>query len=103
MNIGLIWKAIACEVLARRIVHLASPDRMFVIMSSRFQHRQVDGDESEMSSALEMAIDSHWQVMNMVVNDIGLNSLFSAIFLSSSEAQEGNYIDLHLSPFAWLI
>ncbi|KAF9464883.1 hypothetical protein BDZ94DRAFT_1296902 [Collybia nuda] len=67
-NLG---RAIACEVLARRIVHIAPPDRMSIIMSSRFQHRQVDGDESEMSSALEMAIDSH-----------------CAIFLSSSEAQE---------------
>ncbi|KAF5387843.1 hypothetical protein D9615_000601 [Tricholomella constricta] len=63
--------AIACEVLARRIVHLSPPDRLTVIMSSRFQHRQVDGDESDMSSALEQAIDSH-----------------CSIFLSSSEAQE---------------
>jgi len=29
-------------------------------MSSRFQHRQVDGDVSDMSSTLEMAIDSSW-------------------------------------------
>ncbi|PPQ77679.1 hypothetical protein CVT25_011114 [Psilocybe cyanescens] len=64
-------RAIACEVLARRIVHLADPDRVKDIMAKRYQHRQIDGDESEMSSALEMAIDQH-----------------CTIFLSSSEAQE---------------
>ncbi|KDR83970.1 hypothetical protein GALMADRAFT_236519 [Galerina marginata CBS 339.88] len=64
-------RATACEVLARRIVHLAEPDRIRAIMSTRYQHRQIDGDESEMSSALEMAIDQH-----------------CTIFLSSSEAQE---------------
>lgn len=29
-------------------------------MSSRYIHREIDGDESEKVSALEMAIDSHW-------------------------------------------
>ncbi|KAJ3505660.1 hypothetical protein NLJ89_g7303 [Agrocybe chaxingu] len=67
-NLG---RAVACEVLARRIVHLAEPDKIKDIMAKRFQHRQIDGDESEMSSALEMAIDQH-----------------CTIFLSSSEAQE---------------
>jgi hypothetical protein len=52
--------ATACEVLARRIVHLSPPERLPVIMSSRFQHRQLDGDISDMTSALEMAIDSNW-------------------------------------------
>ncbi|KAF8204720.1 calcium activated cation channel [Pholiota molesta] len=64
-------RAIACEVLARRIVHLAEPDRINAIMSTRYQHRQIDGDKSEMSSALEMAIDQH-----------------CTIFLSSTEAQD---------------
>ncbi|KAF8969434.1 calcium activated cation channel [Flammula alnicola] len=64
-------RAIACEVLARRIVHLAEPDRIKAIMSTRYKHRQIDGDESEMSSALEMAIDQH-----------------CSIFLSSTEAQD---------------
>ncbi|CAA7260062.1 unnamed protein product [Cyclocybe aegerita] len=67
-NLG---RAVACEVLARRIVHLTEPGKIKDIMAKRFQHRQVDGDESEMSSALEMAIDQH-----------------CTIFLSSSEAQE---------------
>lgn len=66
-NLG---RAIACEVLARRIVYLAEPDRLCAIMSTRYRHRQVDGDVSEMSSALEMAIDQH-----------------CIIFLSSTEAQ----------------
>ncbi|PPQ64620.1 hypothetical protein CVT24_008357 [Panaeolus cyanescens] len=64
-------RATACEVLARRIVHLTEPGRIKDIMSKRFKHRQIDGDESEMSSALEMAIDQH-----------------CTIFLSSSEAQD---------------
>ncbi|KAJ7241905.1 hypothetical protein B0H12DRAFT_1203933 [Mycena haematopus] len=67
-NLG---RATACEVLARRIVHLAPPETLNAIMSTRFQHIQVDGDESDMSSALEMAIDSH-----------------CTIFLSSTEAQD---------------
>ncbi|KDQ29508.1 hypothetical protein PLEOSDRAFT_1103521 [Pleurotus ostreatus PC15] len=64
-------RAVACEVLARRIVHRAAPDRLYSIMSTRYCHRQVDGDESGMSSALELAIDSQ-----------------CFIFLSSSEAQD---------------
>jgi hypothetical protein len=52
--------AVACEVLARRIVHLAEPDRLATIMSTRYRHRQVDGDASETSSALEVAMDQHW-------------------------------------------
>ncbi|KAJ6515603.1 calcium activated cation channel [Mycena sanguinolenta] len=67
-NLG---RATACEVLARRIVHLASPDTLNAIMSTRFRHIQVDGDMSDMSSALELAIDSH-----------------CTIFLSSTEAQD---------------
>lgn len=47
-------------MIARRIAHLASPDRLLAIMSKRYKHIQGDGDVSEMSSALEMAIDQHW-------------------------------------------
>lgn len=36
-------------------------------MSTRYQHRQIDGDESEMSSALEMAIDQHWFALNSIM------------------------------------
>ena len=50
----------ACEVLARRIIHLMEPDRIKSVMSERYKHRQIDGDESEMSNALELAIDQHW-------------------------------------------
>ncbi|KAJ7368610.1 hypothetical protein DFH08DRAFT_831810 [Mycena albidolilacea] len=67
-NLG---RATACEVLARRIVHLAPPETLNAIMSTRFQHIQADGDKSDTSSALEMAIDSH-----------------CTIFLSSTEAQD---------------
>ncbi|KAF7967273.1 hypothetical protein HWV62_35029 [Athelia sp. TMB] len=64
-------RAIACEVLARRIVHITPPDRINSVMSTRYRHRQLDGDTSDMASALEMAVDSH-----------------CTIFLSSSEAQD---------------
>ena len=53
-------KAIACEVLARRIVHAEAHDTLAGIMSTRFRHLRSDGSESELSSALEMAIDSNW-------------------------------------------
>lgn len=68
--------AIACEVLARRIVHLVEPDRLRAIMSTRYRHRQVDGDLSEMSSALEMAIDQHWSVENFRTTNSSLNPPF---------------------------
>ena len=53
-------EATACEVLARRVIHRAPSDRITSMMSTRFKHLEVDGDESEKVSALEMAIDSHW-------------------------------------------
>jgi len=52
--------AIACEVLARRIVHKMAPDRLNAVMSTRYKHKQIDGDDSDPASALEMAIDTHW-------------------------------------------
>ncbi|KAL7282554.1 hypothetical protein ACG7TL_004025 [Trametes sanguinea] len=64
-------RATACEVLARRVVHQAPPEQISAVMSSRFRHKEVDGDVSGRVSALEMAIDSH-----------------CTIFLSSSEAQD---------------
>jgi hypothetical protein len=63
-------RARACEVLARRIVHLAPPERLHSFMSSRFRHLEWDGDESASTSALENAIDQD-----------------AIIFLSSNEAQ----------------
>lgn len=57
-----VFAAVACEVLARRIVHLFPRDKLTEVMSTRYQHLQVDGDVSETSSALEMAIDQHWYV-----------------------------------------
>ncbi|KAI0747298.1 calcium activated cation channel [Irpex lacteus] len=66
-----LCRAIACEVLARRIVHVSPPDRITPMLSTRYTHREVDGDNSDKTSALEMAIDSH-----------------CTIFLSSTEAQD---------------
>ena len=59
--------AIACEVLARRIVHLSPPDRIRVVMSTRFRHLESDGDESDMSSALELAIDTNWYALTVTM------------------------------------
>ncbi|KAF9780251.1 calcium activated cation channel, partial [Thelephora terrestris] len=63
-------RAVACEVLARRVVRLAPPDRLNDIMSTRFSHCEWDGERSDLSTALELAIDTH-----------------CTIFLSSVEAQ----------------
>lgn len=52
--------AIACEVLARRIVHKTPQDRLTTVMSTRYRHLEWDGDNSDLSSALELAIDTHW-------------------------------------------
>ncbi|KAG2060138.1 hypothetical protein BDR06DRAFT_948194 [Suillus hirtellus] len=63
-------RAVACEVLARRIVHQNPSEKIKSLMSTRYRHREPDGDISEASSALEIAIDTH-----------------CTIFLSSTEAQ----------------
>ncbi|CAE6531293.1 unnamed protein product [Rhizoctonia solani] len=63
-------RAMACETLARRVLHTVPPDRLDDIMSCRFRHSEWDGDESALSSALELAIDQQ-----------------ATVFLSCSEAQ----------------
>jgi len=55
--------AVACEVLARKIVHLFPRDKLTDVMSTRYQHLQPDGDVSDTASALEMAIDQNWCVL----------------------------------------
>ncbi|KAF9226676.1 hypothetical protein BS17DRAFT_800677 [Gyrodon lividus] len=64
-------RAVACEVIARRIVHQSPVDRIIPLMTNRYRFRENDGDISEASSALEVSIDNH-----------------CTIFLSSSEAQD---------------
>jgi hypothetical protein len=56
--------AVACEVLARRIVHQSSSEKIKSLMSTRYRHREADGGISEASSALEIAIDTHWLVLS---------------------------------------
>lgn len=53
-NVG---RALACETLARRVLHTVPPDRLDDIMSTRFRHAEWDGDNSTLISALELAID----------------------------------------------
>ncbi|KZS98082.1 hypothetical protein SISNIDRAFT_481943 [Sistotremastrum niveocremeum HHB9708] len=65
-------RAIACEVLARKIIHKFGSDRLASVMSTRYRYRKRDSkEESSMASALELAIDQH-----------------CTIFLSSNEAQQ---------------
>ncbi|CAE6440768.1 unnamed protein product [Rhizoctonia solani] len=63
-------RAMACETLARRVLHTIPADRLDDVMSCRFRHAEWDGDESALSSALELAIDQQ-----------------ATVFLSCSEAQ----------------
>ncbi|KIO12590.1 hypothetical protein M404DRAFT_684182 [Pisolithus tinctorius Marx 270] len=67
-NLG---RAVACEVLARRIVHQSPPDKLIPMVTTRYRHRHADGDVSVASSALEIAIDNN-----------------CTVFLSSSESQD---------------
>jgi hypothetical protein len=62
-----IVKATACEVIARRICHKASRDRLTYVMSHRYQIVESDGDLSGKESAMEIAIDSHWFVRSPLV------------------------------------
>ena len=55
----IILPAIACEVLARRAVHRLSPERLTAVMSTRYRHLEWDGGQSDLTSALELAIDTH--------------------------------------------
>ncbi|KZT05660.1 calcium activated cation channel [Laetiporus sulphureus 93-53] len=64
-------RAVACEVLARRVIHQAPSDQTVPMMSTRFRYKETDDGISEKASALELAIDSH-----------------CTIFLSSTEAQD---------------
>ncbi|KAI6105899.1 hypothetical protein F5141DRAFT_1126719 [Pisolithus sp. B1] len=67
-NLG---RAVACEVLARRIVHQSPFEKMIPMVTTRYRHKHIDGDISVASSALEIAIDNN-----------------CTVFLSSSESQD---------------
>ena len=66
------------------------PLGLSTVMSTRFRHREWDGDKSNLSSALEAAIDQHWYVIHIIslFDYLYLHPL-SSIFLSSTEAQYG--------------
>ena len=42
------------------MVHLSPAARLNDIMSTRFSHVEWNGEQSDLSTALELAIDSHW-------------------------------------------
>lgn len=65
-----ICRAKACEVLARRIVHNLSQDRLESVMSTRFRYRESDGDVSAATSCLETAIDQHCTVRLVLVSSL---------------------------------
>ncbi|EJU06559.1 calcium activated cation channel [Dacryopinax primogenitus] len=82
-------RATACEVLARKLVHVVSPERLNHVMSKRFRYKTWDDEESAAVSALELAIDQH-----------------CTIFLSSNEAQhvvqslwDGEWIQNNIDDF----
>jgi hypothetical protein len=90
-------RAIACEVLARRVVHKSSPDRIPAIMSTRHRHREIDGDISEKCSVLELAIDTHCTIFlsssesQGVVNDLWTGALVQ----QNSEDHDIDYVAYH--------
>lgn len=53
-------QAVACEVLARRIVHQTPLDKVIPMLTNRYRYAEGDGEISEASSTLEVAIDNHW-------------------------------------------
>ncbi|KAF9076993.1 calcium activated cation channel [Rhodocollybia butyracea] len=103
-------RAIACEVLARRIIHLMPPDRLAAVMATRYTHMNMDDDESDPASALEMAIDSHCTIFlsssesQDVVNSLWMGDLiqkmnekFDVDYVSYSESHDGSFWS-HLDP-----
>ena len=79
-------------MIARRVIHEAPPEKITIMLSTRFRHQELDGDVSEKANALEVAIDSHWSVYSCVclAREWKINmSSVSTVFLSSSEAQDG--------------
>lgn len=63
-------RKVACEAIARRIVHRTPMHEQYALLSKRFTRIESDGDESMPASALETAIDQR-----------------ATFFLSSNEAQ----------------
>ncbi|KAJ3997676.1 hypothetical protein F5050DRAFT_1806592 [Lentinula boryana] len=105
-----LHEAIACEVLARRIIHSNPPERLAAVMATRYTHIQIDGDESDPASALEMAIDSHCTIFlsssesQDVVNSLWkgdliqkMNEKFNVDYVSYSESQTGSFWS-HVNP-----
>ncbi|KAJ4479281.1 calcium activated cation channel [Lentinula aciculospora] len=103
-------RAIACEVIARRIIHLSVPECLAAVMATRYTHIQIDGDESDPASALEMAIDSHCTIFlsssesQDVVNSLWkgdliqkTNEKFDVDYVSYSESQTGSFWS-HVNP-----
>jgi hypothetical protein len=91
-------RAIACEVLARRIVHTVPSERMESVMSTRFRYKDNEGDTSAPVSTLETAIDHHCTVsLEPPVRSISCSQGYMGgsiakthgpqIFLASTEAQ----------------
>jgi hypothetical protein len=58
------YAAVACEVLARQIVHASPRDRLAHIMSARYKYKEDNAEFAVTSSALELAIDQEWSVLH---------------------------------------
>ncbi|KAG9317378.1 hypothetical protein JVU11DRAFT_1577 [Chiua virens] len=67
-NLG---RAVACEVIARKVVHQTPLDKVVGLVTNRYRYRENDGEISEASSTLEVAVENH-----------------CTIFLSCNEVQD---------------
>ncbi|KAF8580590.1 hypothetical protein K439DRAFT_1648162 [Ramaria rubella] len=86
-------RAVACEVLARRIVHSMGADRLTSIMSKRYRYREFDGDVSNPSSALEFAVDQHCTIfLSSNESQLVMNSLWEGRWVQ----QYTSHDDIHL-------
>ncbi|KAF8827041.1 hypothetical protein HHX47_DHR5001051 [Lentinula edodes] len=87
-----------------------APDHLAAVMATRYTHLQIDGDESDPASALEMAIDSHCTIFlsssesQDVVNSLWkgdliqkMNEKFDVDYVSYSESQTGSFWS-HVNP-----
>ncbi|KAG8218558.1 hypothetical protein J3R82DRAFT_4199 [Butyriboletus roseoflavus] len=90
-----LCRAVACEVLARRIVHQTPLDKVIPMITNRYNYRESDGDISEASSALEVAVDNHCIIFlsTCEVQDV-VTSLWNGVLVQSIDEHD----DIHYIP-----
>ncbi|GJJ07175.1 hypothetical protein Clacol_001375 [Clathrus columnatus] len=58
-----LCRATACEIIARKLIHIVGPERLASIMSTRYRYRDNEGNISSPSSVFEFAVDKHSQLV----------------------------------------